>query len=164
MRDRQAHRTAPRRDLRLSGAAHRRAQRRTSTLGAPSPRAALLSTSASPGGQARLLGVGRTAMTASTSGLLANAATVTGRNGPRGGPGGGRVARVTGPARRGFAQVTGLPAPVQRLESGVVQAIPAGEHARSEHTYGGPAGPPLRYFAAVPAVRTVRIMPLTRWS
>jgi hypothetical protein len=104
---RQAHRAAPRRNLRLSGAAHQRTQRRTDTS---ARRARVLRSrqrARSPGGQARLLGVGRTAMTASTSGLLANAATVTGRNGPPGGPGGGRVARVTGPARRGFAQVTG---------------------------------------------------------
>jgi hypothetical protein len=57
----------------------------------------------------------------------------------------------------GFAQVTGWPAPVQRLEADVGPASPAGEHARSEHTYGGPAGPPLLYFPAVLPVRSVRI-------
>ena len=45
-----------------------------------------------------------------------------------------------GPTRRVFAQVTGRPTPVQRLESGVLPAAPAGEGARSEHTYGGPTG------------------------
>ena len=35
------------------------------------------------------------------------------------------------------------------------------EDARSEHTYGGPAGPPLLYFAAVLPVRPVRIWLLT---
>ena len=48
-----------------------------------------------------------TTRTASATGLLANAATVTRRNGPPGRPGGDQTAKVTGPMRRGFAQVTG---------------------------------------------------------
>ena len=48
---RQAHRAAPPRNLRLSGAAYQWAQRRTDTLGAPSPRAALPSASAALAGR-----------------------------------------------------------------------------------------------------------------
>lgn len=69
--------------LRLSGAAHQRAQR------------------------TRLSGADRAARTASTAGPLANAATVTGRHRPPGGPGGDQVARVGTDEGREFAQVTG---------------------------------------------------------
>jgi hypothetical protein len=89
------------------------------------------------GQRARLLGVDRTARAASSTGLLANAATVTGGKGPPGEPGGGQVARVTEPMRRVFAQVTGWPA---RLEANVGPPAPSWGNIRSEHTYGGPLG------------------------
>jgi hypothetical protein len=106
---RQARGAAPRRNLRLSGVAHQRAQRRTDTIGsarrarAPSPPSANAQPLVGRLGSWEWIGPpGRPA-----AGPLANAATVTGRNGPPGGPGGDQVARVTGPMRRGFAQVTG---------------------------------------------------------
>ena len=92
------------------------------------------------GQRARLLGVDRTARTASSTGLLANAATVTAGKGPAGEPGGDQVARVTEPMRRVFAQVTGWPAPVQHLQADVGPAAPSWGNIRSEHTYGGPLG------------------------
>ena len=132
--------------LRLSGAAHQRAPGRIDTIGAMRRvRAASLPSANAPlwpaGGW--LLAADRTTRTANAAGLLANAATVTGRNGLPGGPGGDAVTRVTGPMTGRFAQVTGQPTPVQRLESAVLPAAlarEAGEHARFEHTYGGPLG------------------------
>jgi hypothetical protein len=79
------------------------------------------------------------ARTASGAGLLANAATVTGRNGPPGGPGGDQVARVTKPMSWRFAQVRGWPSPIQRLTSGACQQPQPGQGTRPEHTYGGPS-------------------------
>ena len=49
----------------------------------------------------------RPARTTSAARPLANAATVAARNSPPGGPDGDQAAKVTGPMRRGFAQVTG---------------------------------------------------------
>ena len=80
---------------------------------------------------------------------------------PPGGPGGDQVARVTGPARPGFAQVTGLTMRFSAWNPVSCQQPRPEEDARSEHTYGGPAGPPLLYFAAVLPVRSVRISLLT---
>ena len=75
---------------------------------APGPRAEpAVSERADSGQQAWLPGVERTARTASAAGLLANAATVAGRNGPPGRPGGDAVARVTGPMTGRFVQVKG---------------------------------------------------------
>jgi hypothetical protein len=129
--------SAPRRRSAPAGPEPDRHRRRD----APSPRAEpRRQRTREPSRQARLLGVDRFAGMASAAGLLANATTVTGRNGPPGGPGRDQAARVTGATRLGFAQVTGLPAPVQRPEPGVLPAPTAGEHARSEHTYGGPPG------------------------
>jgi hypothetical protein len=91
--------------LSLSGAAHQRAQRRTDATG--SARRAHRQRTRGPGHPGRLRGADRAARTASAAGPLANAATVTGRHGPPGGPGGDQAARVTGSARRGFTQVTG---------------------------------------------------------
>ena len=138
--------------LRLSGAAHQRAPGRIDTIGAMRRvRAASLPSANAPlwpaGGW--LLAADRTTRTANAAGLLANAATVTGRNGLPGGPGGDAVTRVTGPMTGRFAQVTGQPTPVQRLESAVLPAAlarEAGEHARFEHTYGGPLGRRCRTF------------------
>jgi hypothetical protein len=42
--------------------------------------------------------------------------------------------------RLGFAQVTGWPTPVQRLDPVSCQQTPGGGGARSEHTYGGRSG------------------------
>jgi len=96
--------------LRLSGAAHQQAQRRTDTnrRDTPSPRAepAVSDRAALASGRVSWEWVGP-AGTLSAAGLLANAAIVVGKNGPPGGPGGDQVAKVTGPMRRRFAQVTG---------------------------------------------------------
>ena len=95
------------------------------------------------------------------TGLLANAATVTGRNGPPGEPDGDQAARVTGPTRPGFAQVTGWPTPIQRLGPWGLPATPAGGRCPIRTHVRRPNRPPLLYFPAVPAVRFVRITPLT---
>jgi hypothetical protein len=67
------------------------------------------------------------------------------------------VTRVTEPMRRVFAQVTGWPAPgsQRRASSPQPGKYPIRTHVRR------PTRPPLLYFAAVPAVRFVRISPLT---
>ena len=95
------------------------------------------------------------------AGLLANATTVAGRNSPSGEPGGDAAARVTGPMTRRFAQVTGWPTPIQRLEPAVLPAVSPEEDAPIRTHVRRPTRPPLLYFAAVLAVRLVRISLLT---
>jgi hypothetical protein len=101
------------------------------------------------------------ATTASAAGLIANAATVTGRNGPPGGPGGDHVARVTRPMTGRFAQVRGWPSPIQRLPSGALPAARTGARRPTRTHVRRPKRPPLLYFPAVLAVRVVRISFLT---
>jgi hypothetical protein len=159
----QARRAAPRRDPaperrsapvgRASDWHHRREAPRAPSL--PSANARLWPASG------WLLGVDRTARTASTAGLLANAATVTGRNGFPGGPDGDAVARVTGPMTGRFAQVTGRPTPVQRLESAVLPAASSRGRCPIRTHVRRPTRPPLLYFPAVLPVRFVRIRLLT---
>jgi hypothetical protein len=150
--------------LRLNGAAHMQAQQRTETIGArcaePARRACRQRTR-DPGQRTPLLRVDRIARTASGAGLLANAPTVTGRNGPSRGPRGYQAVRVTRPMTRRSAQVTGRPTPVQRLESTVLPAAPAGTRCPIRTHIRRPRRPPLLYFPAVLAVRTVRISLLT---
>ena len=122
--------------LRLSGAAHQRGSAGlTSSARRTGPgRRLCCQRPRGHGPAARLLGVDRTARTASSTGLLANAATVTGGNSPPGEPGGDQVAKVTEPMRRVFAQVTGWPAPGSQRRA----SSPQLGNIRSEHTYGGP--------------------------
>ena len=92
------------------------------------------------GQRARLLRVDRTARTASSTGLLANAATFTGGNSPPSGPVGDQVARVTEPMRRricpGHRLASAGSAPGSRRRA----SSPSRGNIRSEHTYGGPPG------------------------
>jgi hypothetical protein len=97
------------------------------------------------------------ATTASAAGLIANAATVTGRNGPPGGPGGDQVARVTRPMTGRFAQVRGRPSPIQRLPSGALPAARTGARRPTRTHVRRSKRPPLLYFPAVIAVRVIRI-------
>ena len=61
---------------------------------------------------------------------------------------------------RGFAQVTGWPTPIQRLDPVSCQQ-PQAAGAPDPNTGTAPTRPPLLYFPAVLAVRTVRIWLLT---
>jgi hypothetical protein len=106
-----------------------------------------------PGQRTRLLGVDRTARTASAAGLLANAATVAGRNDPPGEPGGDQVVRVTGTDDRAICAGDRAdqrrfriwnPVSCQQRQSGKMP---------DPNTFGGPTRPPLLYFPAVLAVR-----------
>lgn len=76
------------------GAQHTSGQRRTDNhrRDAPSPRADPADSDRGHGQRARLLGADRTVRTASSAGLLANAATVIDGNGPPAEPGGDQVA------------------------------------------------------------------------
>ena len=71
---------------------------------------------------------------------------------------GGKSHRTDG---AGFAQVTGRPASVQRLESGVLLAAPAGASCPIRTHIRRPKWPPLLYSPAVLTVRIVRISLLT---
>jgi hypothetical protein len=102
-----------------------------------------------PGGQARLLRVDRPA---STAGPLANAATAAGRSGPPGGPGGDQAARVAGPMRPGFAQVTGHQRRISVWSPVSCQQPRRGKTPDRTHVRR-PDRPPLLYFAAVLALR-----------
>ena len=142
---RQARRAAPTaQPCPLSGAAHQRAQHRADTIG--SARRARAPSLPSANGRA-LVGQARPGEwtgpppgpPAQPDHLQMRQQSPGGR--PPGGPGGDQVARVTGPARRGFAQVTGGPTPVQRLDFGVLPAVLGGGSYRSEHTYGCPSIP-----------------------
>jgi hypothetical protein len=62
---------------------------------------------------------------------------------------------------RGSAQVAGWPTPVRCLGSGVLPRALAGERRPIRTCVRRPIGPPLLYFPAVLAVRTVRISLLT---
>jgi hypothetical protein len=102
-------------------------------------------------------GSGPAARTASSTGLLAYAATVTGGNGPPGEPGGDQVARVTGPMRRvncpahRLGSAGSAPGSRRRANSPQPGKRPIRTHVRR------PTRPPLLYFPAVLAVRFVRI-------
>jgi hypothetical protein len=87
------------------------------------------------------LGVDQTVWdAASAARALAKAATAAGRNRPPGGAGSDQMAKVTGPMRRGFAQVTGLTIAGSAPGTRCPASSPAGTRCRSEHTYGGPPG------------------------
>jgi hypothetical protein len=133
--------------VRLSGAAHQRAAPglTPSARRAGPARRPCRQRSRDPGQRTRLLGVDRTARTASSAGLLANAATVTGGNGPPGEPGGDQVARSHKIDETRIC-------PVHRLAS-------AGSRRRASSPRPGkypirthvrrPNRPPLLYFPAV---------------
>ena len=88
---------------------------------------------------------------------LANAATTAGKHGPSGGPGGDQAAKVTGPMRRGSAQVTGL------INVGSAPGIrcPASSPSRGKvpdpNTHTAAQAAAVAVLPAVLAVRTVRI-------
>ena len=72
-----------------------------------------------------------------------------------------RWQEVAAPMRRVFAEVTGWPAPVQRLAADVGPAAPQPGKKPIRTHVRRPIRPPLLYLAAVPPVRFVRIRPLT---
>jgi hypothetical protein len=95
------------------------------------------------------------------TGLLVNAATVTGGKGSPGGPGGDQAARVTGPDETGICPGDRLANAGSAPGSGVLPADPRRRRCPIRTHVRRPKWPPLLYFAAVLAVRFVRIRLLT---